>query len=627
MNDLRNRMRIFDEVPAPSYWNEIELRASSAPAAASPARSTRPALLLVAALLALVVGGGVLILSGNLELPGSSAPRLAYGLDGDIYLADLDGGNAVRVADGVDPDTNGSLNCGTLFGEGPMWAPDGRHFAYRSWWHECLGEVQVRDAEGRLVASVPGFGWDVGWSPDSTRFATWIEFTETIAIYGIDGERQSLLTVTPECEGSGDHDPEWSPDGTSVLIANSPCEFPIDGSTPLPLPADDPRVHFGWTYSPDGSQVAYVDYERVEDEIVDSSVVIAEAGGTVLQVIQEESGPAPWYHDLIWSPSGDRLLFGVTPVWDDGYPSAATELRQIEVGSGAVTTLAAEPGITPIRFLPDGDRILYSTHDDQFVPIGLWSMEADGSNPQLLVAGTAFGDWQPLPASPSASPAGSAPSVAPSVEPSTEPSAAAGLPVGPHVLHTGLSEPGSVPMTVTIPAPGWYGEPGDGILVKDDNIDPPDGAGMISWAGIEQMYVYGDPCNWATTLPGTPATTVDEAMAALGAQASRDASDPIDITLDGYAGKAITLHTPEDAPYADGEFTGCDEGMFAVFAETTRTDADAVERLNQGPGQIDEIWMVDVDGVLVLIAWTYYAGTPQADVDEERAIVESTTFE
>jgi hypothetical protein len=215
------------------------------------------------------------------------------------------------------------------------------------------------------------------------------------------------------------------------------------------------------------------------------------------------------------------------------------------------------------------------------------------------------------------------PSVAPSqAEPTPQPSTAAGLPEGPHVLSDGDGDQAfnNIPMTVTIPAPGWEGEPAGGTLAK--NEDSPDGAAMIVWAGIEEMYVYGDPCDWATTVPGAPATTVEEAMVALAAQASRDASAPVDIALDGYTGKAITLHVPDDANFAE-----CDEGLFAMFGVTDGTDYDSVERLNQGPGQIDEVWIVDVDGLLVVLDWTYYADTPQSVVDEVRAIVESTVFE
>jgi hypothetical protein len=112
---------------------------------------------------------------------------------------------------------------------------------------------------------------------------------------------------------------------------------------------------------------------------------------------------------------------------------------------------------------------------------------------------------------------------------------------------------------------------------------------------------------------------VDEVVTALAAQASRDASAPVDITLDGYAGKAITLHVPDDA-----DFTQCDEGKFGSWSQGT-TDLSP-HRYAQGPGQIDEVWVLDVDGLMVVIDWTHYAGTPADDVAELRAIVESATF-
>jgi hypothetical protein len=199
-----------------------------------------------------------------------------------------------------------------------------------------------------------------------------------------------------------------------------------------------------------------------------------------------------------------------------------------------------------------------------------------------------------------------------------EPSEAAGLPVGSsHVL-----QDEGVTITVTIPAPGWDGDVGDGVLAKNDNVDPPDGAGMIVFTG--PLYVYGDACEWSTTQADTPATTVDELVAALAAQTPRDASEPMDITVDGYSGKEITLHVPDDAAYAAGEFTDCDEGFFGSW-----TVAPGLEpyRYHQGPGQIDQVYILDVDGVLTVIDTAYYGGTRDAAVDELRGIVESATFE
>lgn len=175
-------------------------------------------------------------------------------------------------------------------------------------------------------------------------------------------------------------------------------------------------------------------------------------------------------------------------------------------------------------------------------------------------------------------------------------------------------------MTVTIPAPGWDGD-GGGTLGKGDDVDPQDGAGMIVFTG--PLYVYGDPCDWSTTRPDTPASTVDEIVAALSAQASRDASAAVDITVDGYGGKSITLHVPNDAAYSAGEFTDCDEGYFASWG----VPGDDPARWSQGPGAIDELWILDVDGVLTVIDTQYWAVTPAEHVEELRAIVESATFE
>jgi hypothetical protein len=49
-------------------------------------------------------------------------------------------------------------------------------------------------------------------------------------------------------------------------------------------------------------------------------------------------------------------------------------------------------------------------------------------------------------------------------------------------------------------------------------------------------------------------------------------------------------------------------------------------RYHQDPGQIDKLWIVDVDGMVAVIDTAYYEGTPQSAVDELEAIVDSTTF-
>ena len=60
------------------------------------------------------------------------------------------------------------------------------------------GTVMISDPEGNVVASFPGEGWlAISWSPDSTRVAVWVSWGETIGVYGLDGVRQTMLTVPP----------------------------------------------------------------------------------------------------------------------------------------------------------------------------------------------------------------------------------------------------------------------------------------------------------------------------------------------------------------------------------------------------------------------------------------------
>lgn len=173
------------------------------------------------------------------------------------------------------------------------------------------------------------------------------------------------------------------------------------------------------------------------------------------------------------------------------------------------------------------------------------------------------------------------------------------------------------PITVTVPSSGWAGFPENGALVKGDfGVD---GAALLTGdSGPSSYYVYGDPCQWESTIPDAPATTVDEIVQALAAQASRDATAPEDVTVDGYPGKSITIHVPDATVFSD-----CDQGNFATMGVNA---AEGPTRIQQAPGQVDEMWILDVDGVIVILDATYGPNTPGALVDEVRSIAESATF-
>ena len=291
-------------------------------------------------------------------IPATTPGKLAYGLNGHIYLANWDGSHPVRIANGG--------------GEGHIWSPDGRYLAY---WGGAgkgasySGTVTISDARGHLVASFPGEGWQIAWSPDSKRVATWVRLGRTIGVYGLDGVRQKLLTVPPGLQ-PGDFDPVWSPDGAS-LVAPFGGEIPLDGSTPRQLPGGDPRSHWFVRHSPDGAHVAYSD---------GYSLHVAAADGSHARVLVPGE-----VDDAIWSPAGDRIAF-----------SSSNELRVVDVASGKVTSLTALGSAGHIiSFSPDGNRILFSRTNSRDVG-SLWTIQIDGSEVQRLVTGTDWGEWQPL---------------------------------------------------------------------------------------------------------------------------------------------------------------------------------------------------------------------------------------
>ena len=54
---------------------------------------------------------------------------------------------------------------------------------------------------------------------------------------------------------------------------------------------------------------------------------------------------------------------------------------------------------------------------------------------------------------------------------------------------------------------------------------------------------------------------------------------------------------------------------------------DGPSRYHQGGGQVDELWILDVDGAVTILDAMYRPDTPAALIDEVRTIAESATFE
>ena len=151
-------------------------------------------------------------------------------------------------------------------------------------------------------------------------------------------------------------------------------------------------------------------------------------------------------------------------------------------------------------------------------------------------------------------------------------------------------------ITFTFEVPdGWSGLPPDGISSDA-------GTGLLFQRGAD---LFDDPC----ASDGTPQIAVGPAVAdftnALASHPLLDTTTPVDVELGGYSGRYLELQVPAD-------LTGCTQfrpWYPWYYAQT--------------PGERWHLWVIDVDGVRVVVQAIDHAETPPERQAELLAIVDS----
>jgi hypothetical protein len=231
---------------------------------------------------------------------------------------------------------------------------------------------------------------------------------------------------------------------------------------------------------------------------------------------------------------------------------------------------------------------------------------------------------------PTTSPPGPSPTASPSPSPSPSP---ARIPDGPLAAGTYTTHPfagpgglclgqagcieagaedDSIRITLTVPD-GWTGF-GGAVVPTVERYSPPGGASLLLGRGA---WLYSQPCGGPG--PDIPTgTTVNEFVTALVDHPDLDVTSPIDVTLGGYSGKYLELRAPSNTTTDElgPDPSGCnyyfvwEPGIYA-----------------QGPNALWRIWVLDVDGVRVVVRADSFPGTTPQVQAQLQAIVESIQIE
>jgi hypothetical protein len=363
----------------PAAWRLRLARAFAAPVI----RPAWVALLVLAALLGIALA---VALVGQRPPPNPfRTSLLAYTQDGDLYLANANGSEAIKVVHdpGVvfsaptwSPDDRwlaleGSgavfiLNPATLelrrvatadrrpTGEASVWSSDSRSIAFVKTSPDGTGVIEiadietgaVRDVQPNLVAGT-SLGTPLVWSPDGRWFLARVnaDGARFVRIDAITGDTVEIAPMHHLAE-PGAH---WSSDSRQFAFArtdpcdNPPCRSSIvveDADLSRAVPISDPeKFSSNPVWSPDDAWIAFTSRNPGGDgPYTISTLSIVRPDGRDPRVLAET---AIFADSLSWSADGTTLAFSTA---DPGL-GVAGGLTEIRISDGVLRPVAVAGGV------------------------------------------------------------------------------------------------------------------------------------------------------------------------------------------------------------------------------------------------------------------------------------------
>ena len=256
--------------------------------------------------------------------------RLAFAMEGSIWVVDAAGGDATQVTTASSYDSQ------------PQWSPDGRAIVYVA----DLGgatELFTVDVASRRVQRLTYLGrvtLDPHWAPDGRTLVftsgytgAWAQGGNSFNIATMPAAGGTAVQLTHDRAGQGfsaateNLSPTFSPDGKSILFVSrrAPAsgavvigsgwlwQMPLSGGEPTLVHAEETLYQARPVISPDGSRIAYSSSRRGKYAI---AILPASGGGPIFITKGNADAFMP-----AWSPDSARIAFvdnsdgGRTALW------------------------------------------------------------------------------------------------------------------------------------------------------------------------------------------------------------------------------------------------------------------------------------------------------------------------
>ena len=304
----------------------------------------------------------------------------------------------------INADRTGEKSLTQLFDVHPSWSPNGNEIAFSRSENNRPLQIYIMDSRGGNARPISGDNFNdrhPAWSPDGRRIAfVHARALGQPAVYSMNANGEDRVRLS-DCHA--DSRPAWAPDGTQIVYNHALKQgirnlFVVDIETflaakeapptqvipepepeqePEQEPEPEPEPEIEQKPEPEKDPHQTPDEEKEKEEKGDPPQAPSADPPAVEEGIQRLTISEHYDIHPDWNPDGSKLIFT-----KESSPHDAA-VYVLDLFSRVQTRLTAEGGYNGYPcWSTDGTKIIFSSNRNG--SLGIWMMDADGSNVALI---------------------------------------------------------------------------------------------------------------------------------------------------------------------------------------------------------------------------------------------------